>query len=129
MSGPDTHPSGEQLPAFSLGQLDGGLLSAVEGHLAACPECQALAAAAPDDRLVGQLRAAHARGVRHGDTVRDARDATLSEPLPADSSQTAALPSARTIPCRLLEGHVAGEALMRRLFIHAGRLQVAATAG
>src|SRR5437016_4288468 len=63
----DSHPSDEELNAFTLGQLDARLIE-VEDHVANCASCQMRAAAAPDDRLVGLLRVVHARD-EQGDTV------------------------------------------------------------
>ncbi len=68
----DSHPGADELSAFTLGRLDGDPLAFVEAHLAACPACQARAAVAPNDSLVGLLQTAHARAARQGDTAADA---------------------------------------------------------
>lgn len=83
MPATDTHPSAEELGAFTLGRLDDALHSAIESHLAVCTDCLGRAAAAPDDSLVGLLKAVHSRQERQGDTARGALgDAPTLSPVP-----------------------------------------------
>jgi len=52
------HPSPADLQAYAVGALSDDAARAVESHLAECPECLAVAVAAPDDTLVTLLRSA-----------------------------------------------------------------------
>src|SRR5215218_1995883 len=70
------HPSAADLQAFAVGALPEDLAQAVESHLAGCPSCLAVAAAAPDDTLVTLLRTAETSqagpvtpGPAHAETV------------------------------------------------------------
>src|SRR4051812_29623479 len=91
MPGIETHPTAEELSAFGLGRSSVGSRDAVEGHVRDCPECQARAAAVPDDRLLGLLRTIHAAGGVPGDTVDDSIAMTLN-PRPAKDDATVGLP-------------------------------------
>ncbi len=87
----EIHPSADELSAFSLGQIDGNRLSDIENHVAGCPSCQTRAAGAGDDRLVGLLRAVHARGEQRRDTIRDVQGQTLDAHLSPVESETMGL--------------------------------------
>src|SRR4051812_8927767 len=109
MAGIDLHPSAEELSAFALGQLSGDFSTAVEGHVADCPECQARAAAMPDDRLLGLLRTAHGREGSQGKT-RGESGGTLSDAPSAEFGLRLTLGThsgerLRAIPLSLLSEH------------------------
>jgi hypothetical protein len=53
-----THPAGERLAAFGLGQLTDDELADIESHLAHCDACRRLAEDVADDTLVALLRSA-----------------------------------------------------------------------
>jgi hypothetical protein len=82
----ETHPSAEELAAFTLGTLAEDALAAVAAHVAACTACQERADAAPADALLELLRRAHARTGRAADTVTEAvAQAQTPAPLPDDA--------------------------------------------
>lgn len=54
---PDTHPSPQQLRAFTSGRIPEAERAALEDHLASCNACCDFLASAPDDGLVERLRA------------------------------------------------------------------------
>jgi tRNA A-37 threonylcarbamoyl transferase component Bud32 len=81
----ETHPSAEELAAFTLGTLGEDAHAAIEAHVASCTACQERAAVAPGDALVELLRCAHARTGHPVDTVSEAvAQAQTPAPLPAD---------------------------------------------
>jgi WD40 repeat protein len=68
----ETHPSADELAAFTLGTLDDEAQASIEVHVAACTSCQERAAVAPGDSLVELLRRIDARTSRGADTFVDA---------------------------------------------------------
>src|SRR6516162_602725 len=93
-----SHPSAEQLRAFSLGQVDDAELAVIAAHLSGCPACCALLEdRAAEDALLSGLREA-AKGkdsgpedaAARGPAVRVLRKGLLPahpDP-PADTTQT-----------------------------------------
>ncbi len=52
-----THPTNEDLAAFSLGRLEDAASAAVEAHLATCETCRQVAVSAPADSFVAKVQA------------------------------------------------------------------------
>jgi WD40 repeat protein len=86
----DTHPSAQELAAFTLGTLADDAHLSIEAHVAVCSFCQERAAVAPDDGLVELLRTAHARAGCQADTSVEAANLarTPTSPATADLSLT-----------------------------------------
>src|SRR5262249_41877092 len=72
MTAAETHPSVEELAAFTMGNLDDEAQVSIEAHVAACTSCQERAAVAPGDAFVELLRCVHARAGGGPDTVPEA---------------------------------------------------------
>jgi tRNA A-37 threonylcarbamoyl transferase component Bud32 len=91
-----THPAGERLAAFGLGQLTDDELADIESHLAHCDACRRVAEDVADDTLVALLRS----------TATEPDSFTADGPAPsapATASESPAVAAAPGLPAALAD--------------------------
>jgi hypothetical protein len=114
------HPSVEELAAFALGTLGGGVGTAVVAHLEVCTACQERAASAPGDSLTELLRRAHAHmgGLAAADAA-----AQVQTPAPIAGAETVTLGPASPLRRAESAGPEGSDTLLPELARH-GRYRV-----